>query len=105
VGPLIERIEESLAEIAHLKVFDRAGGSWVKAGITGNGQDVVAEGDLLADAAVEHELVVNLRAEGDPEELRDAVLRAIEGRIELRHVSAFRPAYPRPEHRFTSVAP
>jgi hypothetical protein len=108
VGPLLDDLDESLAEITHLKVFDRAAGGYIKAAICGKGQEPAVEGDLLADSSWEHELVINLRAAADPEALHRAILRAlkrIEGRVEFRYSKAFRPGYPRPEHRFTSVAP
>ena len=39
VGPLLDDLDESLAEITHLKVFDRAAGGYVKAAICGKGQE------------------------------------------------------------------
>jgi Ni2+-binding GTPase involved in maturation of urease and hydrogenase len=108
VGPLLDDLDDSLAEIAHLKIFDRAAGGYVKAAICGKGQEPAVQGDLLADSSCEHELVINLRAVADPEALHRAILRAlerIEGRVQFRYSKAFRPGYPRPEHRFTSVAP
>lgn len=101
-GPILDRIEDSIAEIAHLKVFDRASTGCVKASLTAKGQDPSAAGDLLADPAAEHELVVNLRAPAAPEHLRAAVeraLSALNAEIDIRHFSAFSPEAPssRPE--------
>jgi G3E family GTPase len=56
----------------------------------------LAEGDLL----------VNLRAEGDPEDLRMYVLEAITGSgcaAQVRNIEYFRPAKPQPTHRMASV--
>jgi hypothetical protein len=105
-GPLLDKLESALPEIAHVKIFDRAPTGYVKAAICAKGAEPVAEGDLLADAECEHELVINVRAPADPDALRAAVARAldgIDGRVDMRHASAFRPGYPRPEHRFGSV--
>jgi Ni2+-binding GTPase involved in maturation of urease and hydrogenase len=106
VGPLMEAIEEALPAIAHLKVFDRSPGGYVKASLCGKGDAPSVQGDLLADASAEHELVVNVRAPADPEQIRRAVLAALDaigGCAHVRFESAFRPAYPRPQHRFSSV--
>jgi Ni2+-binding GTPase involved in maturation of urease and hydrogenase len=105
-GPLLDDLEEQLPAIAHLKIFDQAPTGYVKAGLTAKGQDPTAEGDLLADPAADHELVVNLRAPGDPDELRAIVREALEalgGTVEIRHENAFRPSYPRPQHRFPTA--
>ncbi len=105
-GPLLDEIDASLTEIAHLKIFDRAASGYVKAGISAKGEEPMAEGDLSADSEFEHELVINLRAPGDPAELQRLVLRALQGlagEVIVRHSNAFRPGYPRPEHRFSSV--
>ena len=105
-GPLLDRLQQSLEKIAHLKIFDRAASGYVKAALCGGDDDPVAEGDLLADAEYEHELVINLRAPCDPDELHRVVMLSldeIEGRVEIRYSNAFRPAYPRPEHRFKAV--
>jgi len=105
-GPLLDRLQESLAAIAHLKIFDSAASGYVKAAVCGIDDDPVAEGDLLADPESSHELVINLRAPADPDELHGLVMAAlaeIDGRVEVRYSRAFRLAYPRPEHRFTAV--
>jgi hypothetical protein len=109
-GPLLERLEKALSRaeilIAHLKVFDRAGGAWVKASICTNGTEPIVEGDLLAEAAERHELALNLRAVGDPARCKDLVLSAlaqIDGTVEIQHLQAFRPLPPKPEHRMSSA--
>jgi hypothetical protein len=110
-GPLLDDLDRALTgasiPIAHLKIFDQAESGYVKAGIVANGAEPRAEGDLAASPAERHELVVNLRALGDPASLeaivRDALYR-IDGELTVRHLGAFRPAPPRPEHRFTSTA-
>lgn len=57
------------------------------------------------------ELIINLRAEDDPENLHDAMLRALgkwesaeEGRtVEILHSERFRPAKPTPTHRMATA--
>jgi hypothetical protein len=110
VGPVLEDLEGRLTEagirIAHLKVFDRASSGFIKASICGNGEAAEVDGDLLADPAREHEFALNLRAMAPPEQLSEmvsAVLKEIGGKVEVSHQSAFRPAPPSPEHRFSTV--
>jgi hypothetical protein len=104
-GPLLDALDRDLPAIAHLKIFDRCASGYVKVAITAKGEEPAAEGDLLADAERDHELVVNLRAPADPAELERIVrsaLGAFAGGVAIRSCSAFRPAYPRPQHRSTA---
>ncbi|MDQ2710651.1 MAG: hypothetical protein M3Y24_00195 [Acidobacteriota bacterium] len=107
VGPLLDRLESRLTadgiEITHLKLFDKASSGWIKVSISSNGAEPLLDGDLLAESSRYHQLVVNLRALADPEVLRSVVLRTFEelgGQLHIRHLGAFRPAAPVPEHRF-----
>ena len=109
-GPLIDEIEAGLSElgiaIAHLKVFDRCGAGFLKVSICRNGEEPQLDGDLMASPDVRHELVINLRAVGAPDQLRAMVNRALEGvggEVVVRHAGAFRPAPPKPEHRFAKT--
>jgi peroxiredoxin len=111
-GPLLDDLDSALTAagiaIAHLKLFDQAASGYVKAGICANGHEPRAEGDLSASPAAHHELVVNLRAIGDPHQLESiarAALARIEGTVTIRQARAFRPTPPRPEHRFTGCYP
>jgi hypothetical protein len=110
IGPLLDRLKDSLEAkglaIAHLKVFDQTSTGWVKASISSNDEEPIPEGDLLADVAGEHQLAINLRAVADPDQLRSLVKQSmaeIPGHIRIVHLGAFRPAEPRPEHRFSTV--
>ena len=110
VGPLLDEIDSCLTQagitIAHLKIFDQAGPSYVKAGVCRNGDEPVPDGDMTASPEGCHELVINLRAIGDPNELRAVVrgaLASIGGSITIRHEGAFRPAPPKPQHRFSNA--
>lgn len=56
------------------------------------------------------ELILNLRAEADPELLRRIVLTALEGltaegglRSAVEHIEAFRPGRPTPTHRLANA--
>jgi hypothetical protein len=106
IGPLLERLDPALTaaglQIAHLKLIDEAGTGYVKASLVRNGDEPAIEGMLDASPAAHHELLLNVRAAGDPEELRaivEAQLNTLPGRIEIQAVQSFRPAPPRPEHR------
>ncbi len=108
-GPLIDEIEASLSSagssIAHLKLFDRCLTGFLKVSVCRNGAEPQADGDLTASPDRRHELVINLRAVGDPDELLAIVQRAlsrIEGQIVVRHSGAFRPSPPKPQHRFVN---
>lgn len=105
VGPLLEdldrRLTESGVQIAHLKIFDQAASGYVKASVCAKGEEPWPMGDLAASPERRHELVINLRAIGDPELLLTLVRQAsgeISGSVHERHASSFRPAPPQPEH-------
>jgi hypothetical protein len=105
-GPLLDELDGALTaagvRIAHLKVFDEAATGYVKASVCVNGAEPEPDGDLLADAAMRHELVINLRAEGEPATLRaivEAALKSIAGDVAISHLESFRPLPPKPEHR------
>jgi hypothetical protein len=106
-GPLLDRLESELTargiQIVHLKLFDRASSGWIRASISSNGGEPLPEGDLLADPSPDHQLAINLRALADPELLREVVSRIVgelPGHLRIRHLGAFSPAAPVPEHRF-----
>ncbi len=109
-GPLLDEIEANLSragmDIAHLKLFDRCGTGFLKVSICHNGDEPRLDGDLSASPDRQHELVINLRAVGDPDELRAIVQRALEaldGELIVRHSGAFRPSPPKPEHRYATT--
>jgi hypothetical protein len=109
-GPLLDEVEAELtragAQIAHLKLIDRAATGFVKASICRNGDEPRVEGDLMASAAAHHTLTLNLRAVADPSLLRRIVSVAVArlgGRREGETLEAFRPSPPKPEHRLAEV--
>jgi Ni2+-binding GTPase involved in maturation of urease and hydrogenase len=109
-GPLLADLDEALtragARIAHLKVFDEAGGEYVKASICRNGDPPLVDGALDAPPAPRHDLVLNLRAEAAPEALDavlDECLARIPGRPHTLQRACFRPGAPVPEQRITET--
>jgi len=106
VGPLLDGVDEALTaagiSIVHLKIFDNSPTGWLKAAICGNGEEPSVEGNLDSSDAGRHELLVNLRAKGDPIEVRQIVeqqLRRLQGNVSAMRLDCFSPAAPRPERR------
>jgi hypothetical protein len=105
-GPLIDELDEKLtaagARIAHLKIFDGAPTGSIKIAVCRNGEDPDVEGDLTASPAARHDLVLNLRAEADPELLRkivEAAFARLPPKIKIVNLQAFQPSPPKPQHR------
>ena len=95
-------------EIAHLKMTlipDEDGGDiGVINLVRSDGTAEVAH--ALREPLSDGELLVNLRAEGDPDQLRSAVLDALQATghfVALRHVEHFRPAKPQPTWRMAHI--
>jgi len=110
VGPLLDRLSEQLAAaeipIVHLKAVDETADGFVKAALCASGQEPAVEGALDASPALWHELLLNLRASGQPERVREIVeleINRLGGRLTGLQISCFRPAAPRPEHRIARV--
>ncbi len=110
-GPLLDDLDASLTEvgvvIAHLKVFDRTSCAYVKASVCANGAEPEPDGDLLAPAELHHELVINLRAVADPEDLRtivEASIARIDGKLKIKHAGSFRPGEPKPRTQLVQLA-
>lgn len=106
VGPLLEGLDAALTAkgftIAHLKVMDHSEAGWVKASIVQNGAEPSVEGTLAASPAMEHEILLNARAAGSPEDLRSTVesqLTALPGKIQIQSLQCFSPSPPKPEKR------
>lgn len=97
-------------EIAHLKMTldaeDEAGLLSVVSLVRTDGEPDLRES--LLDRVEGGVLVVNLRAEADPEELKgvvEAALANLPVRAALEHLERFRPARPQPTYRMTGGAP
>ncbi|MEM1204221.1 MAG: GTP-binding protein [Acidobacteriota bacterium] len=105
------RLMAADAEVAHLKMtLSPDGGLNDLALVNLVGHDFVPElSERLQDPVSSGQLVVNLRAEGAPEDLRAALEAEVAGRprrdvvdLELEHLECFRPAQPEPTHRMTA---
>ena len=106
LGPLLDRLDAALSSekipIAHLKAIVTSPTGFLKAAICANGQEPVVEGDLDASPAGKLELLLNLRAVGQPAQVREIVERGIhEPDIGLTNsfIDCFSPAAPVPERR------
>jgi len=103
VGPLLDRLEAQIP-IVHLKLFTQCDAGYLKAALTGNGQDPQVEGILDASPSGQHEILVNVRALTDPDRLRAIIERefaALPARLVWRRLESFRPAPPVPYHAST----
>ena len=101
------------AEIAHLKMtLSPTGGLRDVAVINLVRSDFVPELSLRIEEPVAGgQLIINLRAEAEPEVLRDAVRAAVreldaasQVQAQLEHLEFFRPGKPQPTHRLTSLS-
>jgi G3E family GTPase len=107
-----DRVSSQGHEIAHLKMTldaeDGTGSLSVVSLVRSDGEPDLRES--LLDKVEGGALIVNLRAEADPEVLKSAVeasISAIGGnlRATMEHLDRFRPARPRPIHRMAEGAP
>ncbi len=103
VGPLVDALDAALTavgiRIVHLKAMAQCESGYIKAALTGNGQEPAVEGALDASPAAEHDLLLNLRALGAPETLRSIVESALaDSGAAQCSITAFRPAPPVPWH-------
>jgi hypothetical protein len=106
LGPFLDSLVEALRDAdmraAHLKAIISGPTGFVKAAIAMLGQEPELEGNLDASPANEFELLLNLRAVGEPAKLRTLVLERLgffKEEATLRDISCFRPNAPVPERR------
>jgi len=106
IGPFLDRLDEALTaakiSIIHLKLFDHTPTGWLKAAICANGEEPVVEGALDASPAKSHGLLLNLRAAGDPAQVREIVewqMQNLEGSVHSVQMECFSPEVPKPERR------
>jgi Ni2+-binding GTPase involved in maturation of urease and hydrogenase len=115
---LADEIKKALpeAEIAHLKMTFSPDQSLAGeiAALSVVRSDIIPELNLKLDGPVHSgQLIVNCRAEGSPEDLRNAlnlgvesIQRAFNGlNAKMDHVEQFRPGRPQPTHRLTTPKP
>jgi G3E family GTPase len=105
------RLREAEAEIAHLKLTlaPDTGNDLAVANLVRN-EGMVELAHELAEALDHGHLIVNLRAEGDPEQLRQVVLGELQAEssglnlsLTVEHAEAFRPGRPVPTHRLAEI--
>ncbi|HXE52712.1 MAG TPA: hypothetical protein VN541_06835, partial [Tepidisphaeraceae bacterium] len=110
---LHRRLDEYDAQIAHLKMTlspADTGNDLAVLNLVGN--DARPEMSHQLQEPVESaELILNLRAEADPQVLQSAVLSALdaaraphgEWNVKVEHMEHFRPGKPQPTHRFAGA--
>jgi hypothetical protein len=97
LGPLLDHIAAGV-EIVHLKATDYSDTGFLKASMCSNKEEPRIEGALDASPALSHDILINLRAAGDPEHVRAAVeesMADLAGKILYQHVTCFTPAPPK----------
>jgi hypothetical protein len=108
---LRDELEARQIEVAHLKMTlaPDAGQDLAVGNLTRNQSELELSHEL-AEPLAAGELLLNLRAEGDPDQLRilsekelAQLARDFELTVAVRHVEAFRPGRPVPTHRLTGV--
>ena len=105
LGPLLDGIDAALTAahipIAHLKAVVTTQTGWLKAALCSNGQEPRVEGDLDASPVGRLELLLNLRAVGEPAHVQSIVEHELQLRVGLSQckVDCFSPAPPVPEQR------
>jgi Ni2+-binding GTPase involved in maturation of urease and hydrogenase len=104
------RLSAQQIEIAHFKMTLSPHGEGGDIAVLNQvGSDRAAEqAHRLAAPIDEGTLILNLRAEGDPSALREAVLEGLiatadKARTAIEHMEHFRPSQPSPTHRMASV--
>jgi hypothetical protein len=111
VGSFLDRLDETFTAagipIVHLKLFDSSASGWLKAAACSNCERPRVEGNLDALPANRHQLLVNLRAVGDPAEVRrifEMQLQQLEGKKVDVRLDCFRPSPPKPEQRIPRLS-
>jgi hypothetical protein len=106
LGPLLDNLDAALTAgkipIAHLKAIVTSSTGFIKAAVCGNGEEPTVEGDLNASPAAELELLLNLRAVGEPAQVRAVVEGELQRPglgLKQSAVDCFSPAAPVPERR------
>jgi hypothetical protein len=106
LGPLLDHLATALTAeqipIAHLKAIVTSPTGFLKAAICRNGQEPMVDGDMGASPADKLDLWLNLRAVGDPAQVRNIVereLRNLDSGLTQCTLDCFSPAAPVPERR------
>lgn len=107
-GPVMDAIAERLDQagiaVVHAKLLDQSESGALKVSLVSGGSEPIVEGDMLAEPSTHHQLLLNIRALGDPEAIRDILLLSLSERFPtaaVTHSAAFRPSPPKPTMRVT----
>jgi Ni2+-binding GTPase involved in maturation of urease and hydrogenase len=110
IGPFLDRMDIALAdsgvEIVHLKIFASSASGWLKAAICSPGEEPRLEGILDSSPANRYEMLVNLRAKGDPDEVRQIIFSQLDqlpGSVLKVQLDCFSPGAPQPQRRMIST--
>ena len=108
LGPLLERLDADLTSagiaIVHLKAIVSSSAGYIKAAICDNGQEPVVEGNLIAPSVLKHHLLLNLRAVGSAQQVRQIVdtnVNKLHAHLSNLEIVCFHPAAPNPERRYS----
>jgi hypothetical protein len=103
IGPFLDAIDLRLSDagisIIHLKMTSESDAGFLKAAICGNRREPVIDGALDGSPSGRHEIRLNLRATGRPEEVREIVeseVGRLRGVVSAVRMACFRPAAPKP---------
>ncbi|HEY4047618.1 MAG TPA: GTP-binding protein [Acidobacteriaceae bacterium] len=106
LGPFFDGLDRALTDggipIVHLKAIVTSPSGFVKAAICANGQEPVIEGNLDASPSRKLQLLLNLRAVGEPDRVRALVEQEcvkLRDRITRLNLDCFCPSAPIPERR------
>ena len=106
LGPLLDSVDQRLTEagitIVHLKGMATAHTGFLKAALCGNGEEPRLEGNLDASPSAKHEVLLNLRAVGCPDDVRavtEGALSQLKGKLSEITLDCFAPKAPLPERR------
>lgn len=105
---LAKKFTTSGREVAHLKMtLSPEDGSGEIASINQVGSEVVPElGMSLLDDVTTGQLIVNIRAEAHPDEIKQILESVISGsfpQLKIEHVEHFKPGRPVPTHRYAGA--
>jgi hypothetical protein len=106
IGPFLDAIDLRLSDagiaIVHLKMTSQSDAGFLKAAICGNREEPEIDGALDASPSGRQEIRLNLRATGQPEEVREIVeseIGRLRGVVSAKRIACFRPSAPKPWHR------
>ncbi len=110
LGPLLDHLDRDFTAnhvtIVHLKAIIDSPTGFLKAAVCTNGQKPMVEGALDASPASRHVLLLNLRAVGSAQRVKEIVeveLGRIDGKLTGVHIDCFHPAAPKPERRMANA--